>query len=260
MLRLDEINKQTGLNLNLLTYMRLGEAITFFLRNRVAEENDTEKKTSMGNFLSSFKKGSKPVQAILQHFNLKKFGLDKQGHVIQYFRIVEVNMVEVKLLKKWLGIWTFSMLQNKLRKFIFKSNSNILGTNLRVSHFAQPCPDESVEHLFFSCNTTSSFLAQFEREFLPDFNFADVLERKKFWFLCILPVDKEYNLFLAIAIWCFKFVIWGRKLKKRILSFHSLNIEFFNTMNSILLVSGFVRECKNNAGHFICRNWDNLRF
>ena len=83
---------------------------------------------------------------------------------------------------------------------------------------------------------------------------------KKFWFLCILPVDKEYNLFLAIAIWCFKYVIWGRKLKKRILSFHSLNIEFFNTMNSILLVSGFVRECKNNAGHFICRNWDNLRF
>ena len=91
-------------------------------------------------------------------------------------------------------------------------------------------------------------------------NFADVLERKKFWFLCILPVDKEYNLFLAIAIWCFKFVIWGRKLKKRILSFHSLKIEFFNTMNSILLVSGFVRECKNNASHFICRNWDNLRF
>ena len=83
---------------------------------------------------------------------------------------------------------------------------------------------------------------------------------KKFWFLCILPVDKEYNLFLAIAILCFKYVIWGRKLKKRILSFHSLNIEFFNTMNSILLVSGFVRECKNNAGHFICRNWDNLRF
>ena len=194
MLGLYEINEQTGLNLNLLTYMRLGEAITFFLRNRVAEENDTEKKTSMENFLSSFKKGSKPVQAILQHFNLKKFGLDKQGHVIQYFRIVEVNMVEVKLLKKWLGIWTFSMLQNKLREFIFKSNSNILGTNLRVSHFAQnvnrgctfctftnvqPCPDESFEHLFFSCNTTSSFLAQFEREFLPDFNFADILERKK---------------------------------------------------------------------------------
>ena len=46
-------------------------------------------------------------------------------------------MVEVKLLKKWLGIWTFSMLQNKLREFIFKSNSNILGTNLRVSHFAR---------------------------------------------------------------------------------------------------------------------------
>ena len=97
MLRLDEINEQTGLNLNLLTYMRLGEAITFFLRNRVAEENVTERTTSMGNFLSSFTKGSKPVWAILQHFNLKKFGLEKQGHVIQYFRIVEVNMVEVKL-------------------------------------------------------------------------------------------------------------------------------------------------------------------
>ena len=56
MLRLDEINKQTGLNLNLLTYMRLGEAITFFLRNRVAEENVTEKTTSMGNFFVVFQK------------------------------------------------------------------------------------------------------------------------------------------------------------------------------------------------------------
>ena len=56
MLGLYEINEQTGLNLNLLTYMRLGEAITFFLRNRVAEENVTEKTTSMGNFFVVFQK------------------------------------------------------------------------------------------------------------------------------------------------------------------------------------------------------------
>ena len=184
-------------------------------------------------------------------------------------------MIKIKLLKTWLGIWALSMLQNKLREFIFKSNSNILDTNLRVSHFAtninrgctfctlknvQPCPEESFKHLFFSCNTTNGYLVQFEREFLPDFNFPDVMLRKKFWFLCILPDDKEYNLFLAIAIWCFKFVIWERKLKKRILSFHSLKFEFFSIMTNILMVSGLVRNCKNNAVYFICRNWDKIRF
>ena len=34
MLRLDEINESLGLNLNLVTYLRLGESLTFFLRSR----------------------------------------------------------------------------------------------------------------------------------------------------------------------------------------------------------------------------------
>ena len=122
-----------------------------------------------------------------------------------------------------------------------------------------PCPEENFEHLFFSCNTTDDYLRRFEREFLPDFNFPDIASRKTFWFLCILPDDKEYDIFLATVIWTFKFVIWERKLKKRLPSFLTLKVEFFIIMIGILSVSSFLRNHKNNAVHFICRNWDNIR-
>ena len=274
MRRLDEINEQFDLNLNLLTYMRLGEAVTFFLRNNNVNANEDDSSFSMGSFLSSFKKGSRPIRRVLANFNLKKFNLDKQPHVAQFFRIIGVNVVENKLLKTWLGFWSQNMLPNRLKEFIFKFNSNILGTNVRISHFVQnirrdctfcslknlhPCPEENFEHLFFSCNTTDDYLRRFEREFLPDFNFPDIASRKTFWFLCILPDDKEYDIFLATVIWTFKFVIWERKLKKRLPSFLTLKVEFFIIMIGILSVSSFLRNHKNNAVHFICRNWDNIR-
>ena len=159
----------------------------------------------------------------------RNFQLNRQVHVMQYFRIINLPVLEPKLLNNWLGIWKFGFLPNKLREFIFKSNSNILGTNARIAHFVvntdksctcckiknvAPCPEESFDHLFFYCPTTDGFLKTFEREFMPDFNFMDEDTRRKFWFLCILPRNEDFNIFISIAIWCFRCIIWEKNVKK----------------------------------------------
>ena len=222
MLRLDEINDSLGLNLNLVTHLRLGEALTFFLRNRTNHNNSNQSAVSLGNFLSKFKKGSKQIRLKLTNYRKRNFQLNKQVHVMQYFRIINLPVLESKQLNKWLGIWNLGFLPNKLREFIFKSNSNILGTNARIAHFVVnadksctfcklknvvPCPEESFEHIFFYCPFTEGFLKNFEREFMPDFNFLDEETRRKFWFL---PRNEDFNIFNSI--------------QKRLLSFHSLKI------------------------------------
>ena len=149
---------------------------------------------------------------------------------MQYFRIINLLVLDPKTLNKWLGIWDCGFLPNKLREFIFKSNSNILGTNARIAHFVAkadkcctfcklknvaPCPEENFDHLFFYCPTTDGFLKTFEREFMPDFNFMDEDTRRKFWFLCILPRNEDFNIFISIAIWCFRCIIWDKKNFKK---------------------------------------------
>ena len=72
---------------------------------------------------------------------------------MQYFHIINLPVLEPKLLNNWLGIWKFGFLPNKLREFIFKSNSNILGTNARIAHFVvntdKSCTCCKIKNLYF---------------------------------------------------------------------------------------------------------------
>jgi hypothetical protein len=62
---LDEINREFSLNLTLVTYMRLHEALEF--ANSKKRDDDIKPTQSIDFFLWNFERGSKPYRRILQH-------------------------------------------------------------------------------------------------------------------------------------------------------------------------------------------------
>jgi len=84
-----EINRDCEINLNLLTYMRVGAACTNHVnslpRNRISDGSAL----SLGNFFNSFKKGSKSIRRILMRRNLYKCSVEKRNHVRAFYRVVQ---------------------------------------------------------------------------------------------------------------------------------------------------------------------------
>jgi hypothetical protein len=129
--------------------------------------------------------------------------------------------------------------------------SNILGLNTRTSHFginvSRVCffclkknpvvpNDETFIHLFYNCNTTRAWQAQFLTKCFPEFGLLPDNEQKKLWFLGIY--NDTIVPFIVGAVLSFQFCIWENKLRKNVPSFHTLYTEF---------LSLFIDICKHNS-------------
>ena len=268
--RLDEINEQLNINMNLVTYMRLGDAVNYFLRQRTRATNGTS--IALSAFLLRFKKGSKPIRRLMSTEFNPNFTLARYPHIRTYAELIGSPLPTEKLLKIWLESWNKQYLPHRLREFIFKSCSNLLGLNIRVAHFdlvvQRFCcfcsirqrnnpPDETFVHLFFECPTTAEWLNSLEREFFNDIILNSIDDKKCFWFYGIIP-NHDPDFFIMTAIWCLRLTIWENKLRKKIPSFNSFKDEFFATMHTILKVSRQLTNLKNASNFCVCRNWDYL--
>jgi len=270
-----DINENYNLGFNLLTYMRLGTAITNFFRN--LKPNRVTDSTSLGveKFLLRFKQGSRPIRNILGLSNNKNNFIINQGFVKTFYRLSGIRPICPEKTKLFLEFWDNSSLPNRLREFILKFNFNLLGINTRVAHFAEnvgrsctfcriknsgAISDESFIHLFFECSTTNLWLRYFEREFFPEILFPDILSRKEFWF-CQYNLEHSIhkNMFVKATIWSIKLSIWGAKLAKKTPSNRTLCMDVVNTLNGIYENSQKARFEKNYNNFYICRSWDAVR-
>jgi hypothetical protein len=160
---LNDLNNEYELNLSLVVYMRLHEALQ--LANE--RHNDEEKPVqSMEFFIKSFTKGSKPFRRILNDSEFKKLQIEKVNTVTSFFGIIDMEMVDRKNLRHCWGEWQKNYYGNKCREFLYKFRNNVLGTNDRVSKFVpghnsecslcifnkEPLPiqSESFTHVFFT--------------------------------------------------------------------------------------------------------------
>jgi len=271
---LDEINRRTTLNLNLLTYMRLGAALNFYRVQLGANRISDGSKLSLENFLLRFKKGSKPIRMTMQKCRKIK-PINDRTHIKTLLRITSCVGIEVRHLKNSQEFWSYPFLPNYIREFILKFNSNLLGINTRVFNFVEnhsracsfcelkkinPAPDETFIHLFYECDTTCSYFQYFENLLFPekDFNLGDT--RKRLWFFGILEdTSLKNNLFTGTCLWVLKYLIWEAKLKKKTPPNIAIKKDFFYIMGGIFDTSHKVRHDKNLQNFSICRNWELLR-
>jgi hypothetical protein len=167
--------------------------------------------------------------------------------------------------------WSRVFYPNKLREFIFKFYNNLLGLNTRVSHFNReiaractfctamnknPVPDETFEHLFFSCSVTENIRNLLIRDFLHDLNANTINEQKKLFFLGVNPIDdSNKNSFLFCVIMHFMHFIWQCKLQKKLPTMQNLLNDIFYNVETIRKNCGEIRD--NMANNLtICRIWN----
>jgi len=269
-----DMNLEFNLNINLLTYMRLGAACTSYNQSLPRNRKTTGASVNVGAFLNGFKKGSKQVRKVLNFKEIEKKPLASRGHIKTYIRLVGEPMPDPQQFKNIFADWGASYLPNIIREFILKFCSNTLGLNVRLSHFvdgaSRSCTfcnaalpriitDETFLHLFFSCGTTSSLLSKFMREFFPELNRISISEQKKFWFFHTLPENySPLNIFHRTALWLYKYLIWDAKLKKKIPSYTTIKIDFFQQLSGAVLNSSKIKICCNNDSYSISRNWQRL--
>ena len=265
-----DINNSTNLGLNLLTFMRLGTACTNTLnctRNNRVNNNHTS--VAISNFLTNFKKGSKPIRNVLTRKKIGNKCILNRPSTVTFFRLIDLPFPEKNLIEELFAEWNTFSLPNKLREFMFKFVGNILGLNTRIAHFVDN-PDrlctfcrnseESFVHLFFECRTTDRWLREFETTFYPEILLVTPILRRQFWFLHILPAHNGFrNSFISFSLWIFKFLIWEAKLQKRQPSFTSMKIDYFYYLGNLKNCNTRVRADFAKITYAICRNWGRWR-
>jgi hypothetical protein len=99
--------------------------------------------------------------------------------------------------------------------------------------------DETFSHLFLNCPTVTDWHDEFLANLiLPRQPLLDT-DRKKFFFLGIH--NRDYNTFLACAVYHFQFSIWKEKLSKRVPSFITLKTRFLERFTESLKT---LKNCK----------------
>ena len=87
--------------------------------------------------------------------------------------------------------------------------------------------------------------------YYPEIVFSSEVERKKFWFLHLIPGGGGVrNFFVSSSIWFFKYIIWEAKLRKVVPSMLTLKIDFIHMLKNLVAVSGQAKDdlkCTNFA-------------
>jgi hypothetical protein len=229
-------------------------------------------------FISRFKKGSKPFRKILDNYDETLMSGRQNRRVNTFFDLVNIQKPDKLIIAHLMKEWSMNFYPTPLRDFIFKFRFNILGLNTRVAHFNQnvnrACtfcaalpdlvpvrahnrppvvPDESFSHLFFDCPIINRVLMTFNIEFL---NNLDVQNLKKFVFTGILPNMTIPNRFLMIIASSINYYTWQCKLQKKSPSIEGLKNDLFYGVENILRSNRQIRlDMINDLP--LCRSWNN---
>jgi len=237
------------INLTLSAYATLGRAVNHFV-NRLSVNNLNDGTSVSIREELNIKKPGPKIRKLLAKRRRKPFDLGKQTTCTTFFRITGIAYIGNEDFSKIVSVWAWPGFTNRQKTFLFKFFSNILGLNTRTSHFginvSRVCffcskknpgipNDETFIHLFYNCNTTRAWQAQFLTKCFPEFGLLPDNELKKLWFLGIY--NDTIIPFIVGAMLSFQFCIWEHKLRKNVPSFHTLYNEF---------LSSFIDTCRHN--------------
>ena len=275
LLSLDEISANTGLNLNLMSYLRLQTAFHTTRKQWGGNRYSDGSAITIENFLTRFRKGSRPIRNILSGKKNSSIKVADIRNIKTLTELINATPTGDKEIKKILSFWGLSFLPMNLREFSFKFFNNSLGLNQRIAHFVGgqgqgctfctivnngPILPESFIHFFFDCETTSRIREWFQQTFIPEIVFTSRNAELKFWFYGIIPNQGENsNCFILTLVQCFFYSLWRFKLQKRCPVRSSFQLEIFYTLEKIVLASNLIREHMTFVDLYLCRNWDTIR-
>jgi len=272
-LHLETINQRNNINFNLATYMRLCEAVHFYLTSRRINMNNDNSTLRIDTFFTQIKKGSKKIRRVLTLQEENKINVLNTQNIVTFQRLTDLRLENENVSESISGIWNYNFLPNRMREFAFKFFNDILGINTRVSHFnnghSRLCTfcnlvnvnnraEETFIHLFFDCFTTSNIQVRLLREFFPEL-VLNIDSRRKFFFTGIYNEDNTINIFMQIVALTCQYIIWECKLKKKLPSYRSFKLEFFYMLKGMDLCTNFLRLERNKINFLLCRDWHNLR-
>jgi zinc-binding in reverse transcriptase len=272
---LDDLNEINGCHFELQEFTNFSTCIKDSFdtvrKNAVPYTDTGTLAPTLSSFITRFKKGSRPFRKYINMYNDSKIKSRNNTTVKTFFRLISLPVPTEQEVEKINILWNNRCYPNKLREFIWKFRTNVLGINTRVSHFNAnvargctfcgiknkiPVPDESFTHLFFDCETTNSLLYQFGRNTIPElFNPDDRESYKKFFFTGRNPLSGEIdNFFIQTMGILTMFYIWECKLQKRIPVLMGL-------LNDLFFTGELIRQnsCKFREGMSLnlrlCRVW-----
>ena len=259
---LHEINLKLETDLSLITYIRIGQALTFFNSKIKANRKTNGLATSLLFFVKKSEKGSKKFRKIVTEGGLKDKKVEELPAVVSFYNLVQMVRPDVKLINQLHCMWSCNFFSIRIREFAFKFFNNSLGLNTRISNFVEnidrscslciagsvspPC-EESFRHLFFYCSVTSAIQNAFLQRYFIGLSERLVNEddKKKLWFEFRDKDDPSYNLLLSTTICIFQSTIWEFKLKRKAPSFTSFMNEFTVKLDATIASSGVLTILKN---------------
>jgi hypothetical protein len=260
-----EFRIQLGIDLSLTGYANLGRAVNHFVnRLTVNRLNDGSATTLFSNI--QLKKPGEKIRNMLVKRRKKPFDISTMPTVRTFFEITGVNYVGNEMFSKNLSLWSRSGFSNRQKTFFFKFYNNILGLNVRTSHFVpngtrncffcskDPVPqqnDETFLHLFHTCATTKNWQTTFIGRCLPELPALVAQDQKSLWFLGYLP--DQFSISVFFSIMTFQYCIWEAKLKKKIPSFNSMFIQFIDLIKQTAAFNPDLRDDISKNNYTLCR-------
>jgi hypothetical protein len=273
-LALEETENVIGTDLTVENYnlLRTGLVDSLKLLKKTKIAFPVQRKT-ITEFLASFKKGSKPFRKYLDRSLENKINIRQKTTVKTFFKLINVPIIPDQELEKFLMLWGYEFLPNKLREFIYKFRSNLLGLNSRVAHFnnnisrnctfcreagANPCPDETFIYLFYDCNVTKETISRVKTTLIPELIGVGTDREKKFFFTGTnFLTGKVDNIFIELLSAVIMFSIWQCKLSKSRPTVHKITDDICFFLNQAKNLNNGV--CSSMTLNLqLCRNWTAL--
>jgi hypothetical protein len=214
------------------------------------------------------KKPGKKIRTVLAKHRKKNFEIEKAKATVTFCEVSGTQFTDPVSFGFRISLWGVRGIPNRYRTFLFKYFNNLLGLNVRLSHFvanqqrgctfcsltnAATIPDETFSHLFYDCETTGFWHAKFFREHTPE-NFFVNDEEKRLYMITGFCNRYPRNLFPTVTALLFQYCIWEARLKKKIPSFHTLNEDFLYMMKNFIWSNSVAYNCCTFSNFPLRRN------
>jgi hypothetical protein len=232
---------ESGIRFTDTIWMRLQSALVY-AKTKYSNKAGLKICNKVGDFLTSFKKGSKKFRKIILQQELNRSNVLQLRTVVTYANLTDTEVPSQDTLIFNLKKWNCGFFPNDLREFIFKEINNCLPLGNRIGNYIENVNEqcsfcriinpetnqrENFNHIFLDCPVTRTALNGFLR-LNRGWIQGNYPELKQAYWYGIVNGKLDRNMSMIFTL--FRFCIWKCKIRKKI----PRAIEIFNLVSTLL--------------------------
>ena len=210
----------------------------------------------ISTFFNKIKKGSKHFRKIFTEKKQKLNFYATNTTVKSFCKAADTNFGNESVWERSLGTWNTFCFPNRLKVFLFKYYSNILGTGNRIIHFNRdsdpscifcirsnllPPPMETFSHIFFDCPEVAKIVTNFSNKY---FN-AEVGRNE--YFNGSFEGSKLDKMAINLVLDILRYSIWQYKLLKNKISYFTIELETLQLLGIVTACSSKMKNAINQC-------------